>query len=117
MVVGSPGSAFCSETVIRVRSGPEEVRRGNMSFLQAGAAAAVPAAQRRRRDLVRLPGDRRWLGRAGQRAPGGGAGRPGGRSGETQAGRHMREYPWFLALLLVPGSLPSSVPKPRFASP
>lgn len=58
----------------------------------------------------------RWLGRAGQRAPGGGAGRPGGRGGETQAGRHMREYPWFLALLLVPGSLLSSVPKPRFVS-
>ena len=28
----------------------------------------------------------------------------------------MREYPWFLALLLVPGSLLSSVPKPRFVS-
>lgn len=101
---------------LRATSGPASPRLFPRHGVQAGAAAAVPAAQRRRRDLLRLPGDRRRLGRAGQRAPGGGAGRPGGRGGETQAGRHMREYPSFLALLLVPGSLPSSVPKPSFVS-
>lgn len=73
----------------------------------------MPAARRRRRGLLRLPGDRGRLGRVGQRAPGGRAGRPGRRGGEPQAGRHLREYP------LAPGaSLHAWVPAaPRPAVP
>lgn len=60
--------------------------------VQAGAAAAGPAACRRLRNRLRLPGDRGRLGWPRQRAPSGRAGRQGRRGGEPQAGRHLREY-------------------------
>ena len=101
---------------LRATSGPGRPRPLPRHGVQAGAAAFVPAARRRRCGLLRLPGDRRRLGRVGQRAPGGRAGRPGRRGGEPQAGRHLREYP------LAPGAplhawVPAArVPPPRFVS-
>lgn len=71
--------------------GPEPAAGGARAHLRHGESwrAADPGPGR---CFLRLPGDRRRLGRAGQRTAGGGARRQGRGGGGSQAGWHLREY-------------------------